>query len=96
MRRVRGQISDVDPGPDQGGLVAHHIHPTQQSGPAPGVPHVESMGVVGGRRRPVGLLQHQVDTHHLVGVVLQGRADGSADEPGRAGEQHLHAGPGIL
>ena len=49
----------------------------------------------GGAARAMRLLQHQVDPDHLVAVVLERGADRAADEPGRAGEQDLHGGPGI-
>ena len=90
VARVERQVGDGDAGPDHGGLVAHHVDPAQQVGPRVGVAHVELVGAGGGAGRAVGLLEHQVDAHHLVAGGLEALGDGAADEAGRSGQQDLH------
>ena len=64
-----------------------HVHAVEQMGPPCRVPHVQHVGVGGGRGRPVRLVQHHVHAHDVVASRCQGAVDGAADEPGRAGEQ---------
>ncbi len=90
MAGVERQVGDRDTGADHGGLVAHHVDPAQQVGPGVRVTHVELVGAGGRAGGAVGLLEHQVDAHHLVAGGLEPVGDRTADEAGRAGQQDLH------
>ena len=63
---------------------------SKQADPVSGRANVEL--VCPGRRLggPVHLRQHHVDADDLVALALERQADGTADEAGRAGEQHSH------
>ncbi len=94
MRGIGGQVGHGDAGADDGSLVAHRVHAPQQVDPGRCLPHVELVHAFGRDRGAVRLLEHQVDTHHLVAARVELAADGGADEPGSAGEQDLH-GPTV-
>lgn len=90
--RVRRQVADADPGPDQRGLVADDVDAAQQPGPLrrPGLAHVELVDARGRGAGAVSAVQHQVDADDLVAVRGQRPVDRAADEAGRAGEQDPH------